>query len=81
MAKTGLEKSLGQISGPPVCLDWELLFDDFVAAVRELLTLQAEQWGVAKRQETDVVLRAMERKRRAKDALMLHQRTHVCGAG
>ena len=79
MAKTGLEQSLAQISGPPVCLDWELLFEDFVAAIRELLTLQAEQLGAAEWQETDMVLRAMEKKQRAKDALVLHQQTHVCG--
>jgi hypothetical protein len=74
------------ISESPVCVEWALLFDDFVAAIGELITLQIAQCGSSDRREPEVarfdrLLRAaVEKKREAKDALVFHQLTHSCRA-
>jgi|HubBroStandDraft_6_1064221.scaffolds.fasta_scaffold1056915_2 hypothetical protein len=81
MAQPGLVRSFRQVSEPQVCLDWEVLFDDFVKSIRELIVLEAEQWNDRDRQKIDLIFRAaLERKRRAKEALIEHQRTHACSA-
>jgi hypothetical protein len=61
--------------------------DDFISSIREQIRLEVEEWWCSlNRPETDAVWfgplmqAAEEKKRQAKQALLLHQRMHSCSS-